>query len=261
MQKKVGNALYVFDTTPFTITEGTDSEVIYVQQECLEGYLELNTELESKIKTFNQWLLCVNAPWADGDTPEPEPEPDYHLLTLSSGDNMYVYGYDAEQLPGDYSSDWFATINENQRNDSMIDAEEYNQIYCNDGAKVFLMNNPSEFETVTGLELIQTTDYGERYGFVMGDSDTTVEYSYTFKPTYNISFSEDSDADGDITVAPSSQMREGNTVVLQFMNGQGTSTIAVTSEDVTLTYDENNDEYYFEMPAHDVTIKAVYINV
>ena len=63
MQKKVGNALYVFDTTPFTITEDTDAEVIYVQLECLKGYLELNTELESKIKTFNQWLLCVNAPF------------------------------------------------------------------------------------------------------------------------------------------------------------------------------------------------------
>ena len=82
MQKKVGNALYVFDTTPFTITEDTDAEVIYVQQEYLKGYLELNTELESKIKTFNQWLLCVNAPWAVEVTPGPGPTPNYHLLTL-----------------------------------------------------------------------------------------------------------------------------------------------------------------------------------
>ena len=71
MQKKVGNALYVFDTTPFTITEDTNAEVIYVQEECLKGYLELNTELESKIKTFNQWVLCVNAPWVDRVTTEP----------------------------------------------------------------------------------------------------------------------------------------------------------------------------------------------
>ena len=94
MQKKVGNALYVFDTTPFTITEDTDAEVIYVQQEYLKGYLELNTELESKIKTFNQWLLCVNAPWAaevtPGPGPGPEPSPDYHLLTLSRTRDIYV---------------------------------------------------------------------------------------------------------------------------------------------------------------------------
>ena len=94
MQKKVGNALYVFDTTPFTITEGTDAQVIYVQEECLKGYLELNTELESKIKTFNQWLLCVNAPWVDRVTQEPTKN--YHLLTVSGGNtqDLWVQNYD-----------------------------------------------------------------------------------------------------------------------------------------------------------------------
>lgn len=261
MQKKVGNALYVFDTTPFTITEDTDAEVIYVQQEYLKGYLELNTELESKIKTFNQWLLCVNAPWADevtpGPGPGPEPTPDYHLLTLSDANNIYISGYNSEQLPGDYSNDWFSVINNAQKDAGMINADEGNKIYCNAGAKVFLFREPSDFETMTGLELIQT-EGGERYGFVMGDSDMTVNYSYTEKLKYNINFTEDSNAQGDINVAPSNQMIAGNNVVLQFLNGQGSSTIAVTSNDVELTYDQNNDEYYFTMPEHNVNIKAVY---
>ena len=170
MQKKVGNALYVFDTTPFTITEDTDAEVIYVQQEYLKGYLELNTELESKIKTFNQWVLCVNAPWADKVTPGPdpgpgpEPSPDYHLLTLSRTRDIYVYGYNADQLPGDSSEDWFNSINNAQIEAGMIDPDVYYKIYCNAGAEVFLSSDPIEFESMTGLELIQTTEWGEKYG-------------------------------------------------------------------------------------------------
>ena len=259
MQKKVGNALYVFDTTPFTITEDTDAEVIYVQQEYLKGYLELNTELESKIKTFNQWLLCVNAPWADDVTPGPGPgpTPNYHLLTLSDANNIYLTGYDHELLPGDYSNDWFSVINNAQINAGMINGDEGNKIYCNTGAKVFLFIEPSEIESMTGLELIQT-DYGEKYGFVMGDSDMTVNYSYTEKPRHNINFTEDSNATADVEIAPSNQMSAGNTVVLRFLNGQSSSTVTVTSNDVELTHDPNMDEYSFTMPEKDVNIKAVY---
>ena len=259
MQKKVGNALYVFDTTPFTITEDTDAEVIYVQQECLKGYLELNTELESKIKTFNQWVLCVNAPWAAEVTPGPGPgpTPDYHLLTLSRTRDIYVSGYNNELLPGDYSYDWFNEINRAQIDAGMIDPDVYYKIYCNAGAEVFLFSDPSDFETMTGLEIIQTTDYGEKYGIVMGDSDMTVNYSYTLKPTHNINFTEDSNAQADVQIDPQ-QTVAGHNVYIRFLNGQSSSAIAVTSTDVELTYDQPTDEYYFTMPEHDVNIKAVY---
>ena len=260
MQKKVGNALYVFDTTPFTITEDTDAEVIYVQQEYLKGYLELNTELESKIKTFNQWLLCVNAPWAaevtPGPGPGPEPSPDYHLLTLSVTNNIYITGYDHELLPGNYSDDWFAVINSAQIDAGMINGDEGNKIYCNAGAKVFIMSDPIYFESMTGLELIQT-QWGERYGFVMGDSDMTVNYSYTEKTKYNANFTEDTNAAGDVQINPQEQIA-GRNVNIRFLNGQSSSTVAVTSNDVELTYDQPNDEYNFAMPEHDVNIKAVY---
>ena len=260
MQKKVGNALYVFDTTPFTITEDTDAEVIYVQQEYLKGYLELNTELESKIKTFNQWLLCVNAPWAaevtPGPGPGPEPSPDYHLLTLSNIKNIYITGYNSEQLPGNYNNDWFSVINRAQRNAGMINGDERNKIYCNAGAKVFIMIEPIYFESMTGLELIQT-DMGERYGFVMGNSDMTVNYSYTEKTKYNINFTEDTNAAADVQIDPSRTVA-GHKVYIRFLNGQSSSTVAVTSNDVELTYDQPNDEYNFTMPEHEVNIKAVY---
>jgi len=256
MQKKVGNALYVFDTTPFTITKDTDAEVIYVQQEYLKGYLELNTELESKIKTFNQWLLCVNAPWADGGSPEPEPT--YHLLTVSSTENLWVQNYDAALPPGNTNESWFDSFVNWQVEAGMIESDERNKIYCNAGAIIYIDIDASEFETISGLEQITIPGRGEKYGFVMGDSDMTVNYSYTLKPTYNVDFSEDSNASNDVNIVPSPQMRPGAQVNLQFNNGQSSSTIAVTSEDVELQYVESDDQYYFIMPAHDVTIKAVY---
>lgn len=59
MQKVVNNHLYVFDLTPFEITENTDASVIFVQNECVEGYKELNSDVADKIQGFNQFLLCV----------------------------------------------------------------------------------------------------------------------------------------------------------------------------------------------------------
>ena len=258
MQKKVGNALYVFDTTPFTITEDTDSEVIYVQNECLKGYLELNTELESKIKTFNQWLLCVNAPWADGGTTEPTQN--YHLLTIpdfNGVQSIYVEGYDTNLPPGGIDYEWFYNFNSHQIDAGMIDGAAHNKIYCNPGAKIFIGEDIDSFETVAGLEIIDT-QHGQKYGFIMGDSDMTVDFSYTLKPKYHVSFSEDSTVnDGSVEISDTEQY-VGKNVYIIFNGGASSSTITVTSNDVELTYDQHNDEYYFAMPGHDVTIKAVY---
>ena len=251
MQKKVGNTLYVFDTTPFTITEGTDAEVIYVQNECLKGYLELNTELESKIKPFNQWLLCVNAPWSDGASQEPAKN--YHLLTVSDVRDLYVRGYDTK-LPGGTDNDWFYDLNYYQQEAGMIGPEEHNKIYCNAGAIITIDYDINAFESITGLDIIND---GDRYGFVMGDSDMTVDFSYTLNTTYHVNFSEDSNANADIGINPQERYA-GATVWIGFKNNQSSSTIEVTSGDVEFTYDPPNDEYSFTMPEHDVTIKAVY---
>ena len=256
MQKKVGNALYVFDTTPFTITEDTNAEVIYVQNECLKGYLELNTELESKIKTFNQWVLCVNAPWADSGTAEPTQN--YHLLTVSDVGELYVREYDTKLPPGGSSDDWFYSLNEYQREAGMIDNAEHNKIYCNTGAKIFIDRDIIEFETIDGIEIINVYDNDEqKYGVIMGDSDMTVNFSYTLKPTHHVNFSTDSNASADIAIDPQERCA-GGTVFIRFKDPHSSSTITVTSSDVELTYDQPNDEYSFTMPEHDVTIKAVY---
>ena len=262
MQKKVGNALYVFDTTPFTITEDTDAQVIYVQNECLKGYLKLNTELADKIHGFNQFLMTIKpAPWADTGTSEPAQN--YHLLTIPGYDEntkqLYVYGFDTNIVQGVTATDWFHVINEKQRNAGMIDTGVTDKIYCNAGAQLFVFNETDDFESVTGINIINNERYGERYGFVMGDSDMTVNFSYTLKPTYHVNFSEDSTASADIEINPQDQY-SGRNVIIRFKNDQSSSTITLTSSDVELIYDQYSDEYSFTMPDHDITIKAVYTN-
>ena len=98
----------------------------------------------------------------------------------------------------------------------------------------------------------------DEYYFTMPDHDVNIKAVYTQQQKYNINFTEDSNARGDINVAPSNQMSAGNTVRLQFKNNQSSSTIAVTSTDVELTHDQALDEYSFTMLDHDVNIKAVY---
>lgn len=259
MQKKVGNALYVFDTTPFTITKDTDVQVIYVQNECLKGYLKLNTELESKIKTFNQWLLCVNAPWADRGTTEPTKN--YHLLTVSSPDVLWVQNYDESLPPGNTNESYFNSYNQWQIEAGMIAPEEHNKIYCNAGAIIYIEDYTiNEFATISeDLEQLTIPGRGEHYGIVMGDTDMTVDFSYTLKPTYHVNFSTDSNASADIEIDPQDQY-QGSEVYIIFKNNQSSSTITITSADVEFKYDRDNDEYSFIMPDHDITIKAVHTN-
>lgn len=87
MQKRVGDKLYIFDLTPFVITNDTDAEVIFVQYEHMKGYKELNAELAEKIFGFNQFIMAVNPPeWAKEQPTPPGPEPEVHTLGLT-GDN------------------------------------------------------------------------------------------------------------------------------------------------------------------------------
>ena len=97
-QKRVGDKLYVLDMTPYVITEDTDASIIYVQQEKLDGYLELNPTLADKISTINYLTFSVRKKdWAD-DGPEPEPKKDPEIsfnnsfLGFNQGDTGNMSG-------------------------------------------------------------------------------------------------------------------------------------------------------------------------
>ena len=92
----------------------------------------------------------------------------------------------------------------------------------------------------------------------MGDSDMTVNFSYTLKPKYSVSFSADTNVhDGYVEISNHKQYA-GKNVYIRFNGGESSSTITVTSNDVELTYYQPNNKYYFVMPEHDVTIKAYW---
>ena len=64
-QKKLGNILYVFDVMPYEITQDTDVEIIKVQEESYNGFLDMNQSLAEKIVKYNYHTMCVNVPeWA-----------------------------------------------------------------------------------------------------------------------------------------------------------------------------------------------------
>ena len=66
-QKLLDKILYVFDVTPYEITEDGDAaDVIKVQLECYDGFIALNPDLASKIVKYNYHMLTVNRlEWAD----------------------------------------------------------------------------------------------------------------------------------------------------------------------------------------------------
>ena len=109
--------------------------------------------------------------------------------------------------------------------------------------------------TSTDVELTYDSDNDE-YHFTMPEHDVNIKAVYT-QPVYNINFTEDSNAQADVQIDPQ-QTVAGHDVYIRFLNGQSSSTIAVTSNDVELTYDQSNDEYHFTMPDNDMNIKAVY---
>lgn len=66
-QKLLDKILYVFDVTPYEITEDVDeATTIKVQQETYDGFIALNPDLASKIVKYNYHMLTVNRlEWAD----------------------------------------------------------------------------------------------------------------------------------------------------------------------------------------------------
>ena len=86
-QKRIEDTLYVFDVTPYTITEDTDASTIKVQQECYDEFIALNPDIASKIVKYNYHMFTVNKQeWSDYvDEPDPEPET-YHVYLNPTSD-------------------------------------------------------------------------------------------------------------------------------------------------------------------------------
>ena len=80
--------MYVFQVTPYEITEDIDASTIKVQQEVLKGFVELNESLAYKFVPYNYHIMTVTqqewAPYVDQPDPEP-PVGENYAFTLYPG--------------------------------------------------------------------------------------------------------------------------------------------------------------------------------
>ena len=98
-QKLLNDILYVFSVEPYEITEDTEATTIKVQQECYEGFVELNPDLASKIVKYNYHMITVNkqewADYVDAEEPETKVDPELYwsVETCEINTTEEVYDY------------------------------------------------------------------------------------------------------------------------------------------------------------------------
>ena len=89
-QKRIEDTLYVFDVTPYTITEDRDASIIKVQQETYEGFVNQNPDIASKIVKYNYHMFTVNKQeWSDY-VDEPDPAKKYKIEVTGVDDPYYI---------------------------------------------------------------------------------------------------------------------------------------------------------------------------
>lgn len=160
-QKKINDILYVFDITPYQITEDTDAEVIKVQEECVAGFKELNESLADKIVAYNYHVACVQVPeWAPYvDEPDPTPKENPELawsaleatVTIGADDNVFPTLTNPHNVTVTYASDnsEIAAINENTGEITLVSTGAI-LIYA-----IFAGDDTYEAQTITYTLIVQ----------------------------------------------------------------------------------------------------------
>lgn len=246
-QKLLDKILYVFDVTPYEITEDGDAaDVIKVQLECYDGFIALNPDLADKIVKYNYHMFTVNKQeWSDYVDAE-EPAATYTITMIGDRD---LGGANLAGYVNDNEYSWLTP--------SSTDSETYTITWQYPAGLTFEVDEREV--SITGIDPECQIDsepaasWGVGTSYIMPNSDITI----TVIKKSRINYTGDSNANADVEFNPNPNT-PGETTYIRFINGQSSSTIAVTSEDVELTYDSDNDEYQFITPSHDVDIKAVY---
>lgn len=107
-QKKIGDILYVFDVTPYEITEDTSAEIIKVQEECVAGFKTLNASLADKIVAYNYHAIVAQvpvwAPYVDDVSPELAWSSNSATVTIGADDNVFPTLTNPHNVTVTYSS-------------------------------------------------------------------------------------------------------------------------------------------------------------
>jgi hypothetical protein len=160
-QKRINDILYVFDITPYQITEDIDAEVIKVQEECVVGFKELNESLVDKIVAYNYHIACVQvpewAPYVDEQDPTPKENPELSwsaesaTVTIGADDNVFPTLTNPHNVTVTYASDnsEIAAINENTGEITLVSTGAI-LIYA-----IFAGDDTYEAQTVTYTLIVQ----------------------------------------------------------------------------------------------------------
>lgn len=141
-QKKLNDILYVFETTPYVITEDTDAEVINIQLEEVDGFKAINNEtVNAKIKPYNYHMLTSNRlEWADY-VDDDDPKKDRQLKA------KYKFDTDVEVQ---YAEDGATILNDNEPTEHLF---------------ICLYDEDAECEVPYTIELSNTDIFYLREGY------------------------------------------------------------------------------------------------
>ena len=248
-QKLIDKILYVFDVTPYEITEDADAaDVIKVQQECYEGFIALNPDLANKIVKYNYHMFTVNqlewAPYVD--QPDPEPETRNSITGADMDENTGLYGTVTLSLEDELP----LVVEYDEEGDEYSPFEVANTLYISSA-------------DLTDSSKYSWTKDGEPIEGVLAEGADTEPLVYTYENNGEDApmFTVDEDENGNIaTITPDATgvfvatlIPEPETyhVYLNPTSDASQETLTVTIDDVTVdewSYDESAEAYVFDVP-------------
>lgn len=167
-QKRINDILYVFDITPYQITEDTEAEIIKVQEEVVAGFKELNESLADKIVAYNYHVACVQVPeWAPYvDEPDPTPKENPELAWSAESATVTI-GADDNVFPT-LTNPHGVTVTYNSTNNGAATVDEYGNITLvaagsTDIWAMFAGNDTYAEQIVTYALTVQPHDYSHDY--------------------------------------------------------------------------------------------------
>ena len=250
-QKKINDILYVFDITPYQITEDTDAEVIKVQEECVAGFKELNESLADKIVAYNYHVACVQVPeWAPYvDEPDPTPKEDPELtwsaesatVTIGADDNVFPTLTNSHSVEVTYSSSDTekATIDGTTGEITLVAAGDTTI------SAIFAGNDTYEAQTVT-------------YALTVQESAQT-EWTVTLTGT-GLSAETVTIKNGGETVALAESYTVEENAWFEIYPLQDPSDYTLVSENMEYDTEQGNEHWYINPSAHGTGPFAIELN-
>lgn len=248
-QKKIGNILYVFDVTPYEITQDTDATTIKVQEECVPGFKTLNTSLADKIVAYNYHVICANvpewAPYVDDVSPELAWSANSATVTIGADDNVFPTLTNPHSVTVTYSSSDTTKATINASTGAITLAGAGNTTI----SATFAGNDTYYEQTVSYTLTVQEAQkrspelaWSAEEGTIFGDGTSdlpTLSNPYNVEVVYGADSPEIADIDENGNVRPVSS---GETEIFAYFDGDETYETQTVTYLLHVQLESGNDE-------------------